>query len=121
MIKVMGTLMMLGGLMLVVVLGVWSYDRYLNPQESIQPSAETNGRFPVVKGSNLSRQQFTLPGDIEGRYAILMIAFKQFQQLDVNTWLSVVQELESEYGDLVYYELPTITRINPASRAMIDG
>jgi hypothetical protein len=50
-----------------------------------------------------------------------MIAFQQVQQFDVNTWLPVAQQLAETYDDLVYYELPTIDRLNPAARAFIDG
>jgi hypothetical protein len=111
----------LGALLLVIVLGLWGYDRFVNPQEAIDPSAFEESRFPTVRGSNLSGDEFTLPTDIEAEYAVAMIAFKQQQQFDINTWLPVASELADKYSDLVYYEFPTIDRLNPAARAFIDG
>ena len=111
----------IGVLILGAILVLWGYDRWINPQLSIDPDGYASVRFPTVKGSNLSGQDFTLPADLEAGYAIAMIAFKQRQQFDINTWLPVASELARTYPELVYYEFPTIDRLNPAARAFIDG
>jgi hypothetical protein len=87
----------------------------------IEPSAYSGVRFPEVRGSNLSGDEYILPGDIEAEYALVMIAFQQYQQVEINTWLPLARDLAERYPDLVYYEFPTITRLNPAARAFIDG
>jgi hypothetical protein len=66
--------------------------------------------FPTVTGSNLLRQRLTLPQDLQGRYNLLFIAFEQWQQLEVNSWIPLVRKLEEQYRDLAYYELPTIQK-----------
>jgi hypothetical protein len=119
--KKMIIFLVLGGLLLGAILALWGYDRFVNPQEAIDPAAFEGARFPTVRGSNLSGDNFTLPADLEAEYAIAMIAFKQRQQFDINTWLPVASELAGNYPDLVYYEFPTIDRLNPAARAFVDG
>ena len=104
-----------------VVAGLWAYDRFIDPQEPIELQALEVVRFPQVRGSSLSGQSFTLPHDIEGDYALLMIAFQQVQQFDINTWLPIARDLSRQYTSLAYYELPTIDRLNPAARFFIDG
>ena len=64
--------------------------------------------FPTVKGSNLLRQQLTLPRDFNGRLNLVFIAFEQWQQMEVDSWVSLANELESQVNGLLYYELPTI-------------
>ena len=116
------TLAIIIGIILVgLVFLVWGYDRMVRPQADIDPAAFDDVRFPTVRGSNLSRENFTLPDDIEGEYALLMIAFQQVQQFDINTWLPVARQFAETYDGMVYYELPTIDRLNPAARAFIDG
>ncbi len=110
-----------GALLVGLVILVWGYDRVVQPQTTIDPAAFEGVRFPTVRGSSLSRDNFTLPDDIEAEYALVMIAFQQVQQFDVNTWLPVARQLAESYEDMVYYELPTVDRLNPAARAFIDG
>lgn len=117
----MTIILILSAVIGILLLFLWGYDWFVDPQKRIDPKVYETVRFPTVNGSNLSGERFTLPGDIEAEYALLMIAFKQRQQLDVNTWLPVVQDVSNIYEQLVYYELPTIDRLNPAARAFIDG
>jgi hypothetical protein len=118
-IKMVALILLGAGIIIALIL--WGYDRFVNPQMTIKPSAFERPRFPTVKGSNLAGQDFILPEEIEAKYAVLMIAFKQYQQFDVNTWIPVVRELSEVYDELAYYELPTIDRLNPAARSFIDG
>jgi hypothetical protein len=59
--------------------------------------------------------------DIEGDLALMLIAFKQFQQAQVDTWIPIAQELSKQFPSLVYYELPTISRLPGLARSFIDG
>ena len=68
--------------------------------------------FPTVKGSNLLRQQLTLPKDFQGRLNLVFIAFEQWQQREVDSWIALAEELEAQVSGLVYYELPTIQSRN---------
>jgi len=76
--------------------------------------------FPTVNGSNLQRAKLTLPLDFEGKYNLLFIAFQQWQQDEVNTWIPLAESCEAQYPGLVYYELPTIRSLNALSKFFIN-
>jgi hypothetical protein len=68
--------------------------------------------FPTVTGSNLLRQKLTLPRDFQGELNVVFVAFQQWQQMEVNSWIPLAQELEKQTRGLYYYELPTIQSRN---------
>ena len=78
-------------------------------------------RFPEVTSTNLSRRRFTLPGDFEGDLNVVLIAFQQWHQQLVDTWIPFAGKLEEEYEGVRYYELPVIQRLNVLARTFIDG
>jgi hypothetical protein len=81
----------------------------------------TQAVFPRVSGQNLNRQHYQLPEDFEGEVNLVIIAFQQVHQMDVDTWVPVAREMRSRYPGLYFYELPTIWRMNRIARAMLDG
>jgi hypothetical protein len=64
--------------------------------------------FPTVSGTNLLRQQLTLPKDFQGKLNLIFIAFEQWHQMEVDSWIPLAKELEQKVSGLYYYELPTI-------------
>jgi hypothetical protein len=76
--------------------------------------------FPDVQGKNLAREAKSFPSDFEGEFNLLFIAFQQWQQASINTWLPFAGEIEAERDDLVYYEFPTIQPLNPIFRTFIN-
>jgi hypothetical protein len=76
--------------------------------------------FPEVVGTNLNGQKFRLPGDFEGDLNLVFVAFQREQQLMVNTWLPTADVLESLHPRLKFYELPSISRMNPVARWFIN-
>jgi hypothetical protein len=76
--------------------------------------------FPTVRGSNLQRQKLTLPKDLQGEYNLLFIPFEQWQQSEVNSWIELAEQLEDQYPNLAYYELPTIRSLNSLSKFFIN-
>lgn len=109
----------LGGLSVLAVAGLYIYERWMDPQLRIE--SENMARFPTVKGSSLSGKEFVFPQDIEGDVAIVMIAFTQEQQLDVNTWLPLAERIAAENDAVAYYELPTVFRGTVFFRNWLDG
>jgi hypothetical protein len=77
-------------------------------------------RFPIVSGKNLLRENKQLPGDFEGILNVILIAFEQYQQYDVETWLPVLSDLESRFPGLQHYELPTISSRGRLAQWWID-
>ena len=64
--------------------------------------------FPTVNGANLLREKLSLPQDFKGKFNLLFIAFQQWQQMEVDSWMGLTKELEENFNELAYYELPTI-------------
>jgi hypothetical protein len=77
-------------------------------------------QFPTLKARNLLRRQVTLPIGLEGDVNILLVAFQQWQQSSIDTWLPFVKKLENAYNGVRYYELPVIRQMNPLSRTFIN-
>lgn len=77
--------------------------------------------FPTVTGSSLSQVEHTLPGSLVHPRNLLLIAFKQRQQDEVDTWLPIAAELAAQFGDLGVFELPVISRAYRPVSGFIDG
>jgi ATP10 protein len=80
-----------------------------------------NTVFPSVSGSNLEQRKFNLPQDFEGKLNLIALAFEQWQQTDVNSWLPTVSNLSGLYSEFRFYELPTLTQFNGLFQNFIDG
>lgn len=78
-------------------------------------------KFPVIEAANLEGQKFALPHDLGGERNLLLIAFEREQQKNLDTWLHEMKRFEEVDPAFRYYELPTISRLNPFSRWFIDN
>lgn len=76
--------------------------------------------FPNVRGANLKREKLSLPQDFSGELVIVLVAFQQWQQRQVDTWIPFAEQLEQDYIGVSYYELPVIRRMNILSRTFIN-
>lgn len=76
--------------------------------------------FPLVEGRNLDRQKLRFPPDFAGQLNLLFIAFRQWHQRLVDSWVPTAEALETETPGLVYYELPTIRALNRFSQIFIN-
>jgi hypothetical protein len=76
--------------------------------------------FRTIQASNLNGREFVVPTDLAGEVNLVLIAFQREQQALVDTWFPEAARLEQEYSHLEYYELPTISRLNPFARWFID-
>ena len=82
------------------------------------PAAPT---FPQVTGDNLNGRHFEIPSQLDAPFNILLVAFYQRQQDDVNTWLDTAREMAAAHANVEYYELPTINSGWGLVRNWIDG
>ncbi len=76
--------------------------------------------FPTLKGSNLLREKLVLPRDFQGELNLLFIPFEQWHQMEVDSWMELVKELENQYSGLAYYELPTLQTRNVLYRTLLN-
>lgn len=65
--------------------------------------------FPMITAENLNKKQVTLPGDLAGRPALVLIAYQRQQQTNVNTWLDRIDEIEAAIPGVQIIETPTIS------------
>ncbi len=77
--------------------------------------------FPTIQGRNLERRELELPADFAGERNIVLVAFRQRQQREVNSWLPALAVMRREAGDLEVYEIPTLHRGWTPLRGWIDG
>ena len=77
-------------------------------------------QFPNVSGVDLMRHRVVLPEDLGGDLNLLLVAFQQWHQELVNTWIPFAEELERTRDGVRYYELPTIQSLNVLSRTFIN-
>ncbi|MFC2015386.1 hypothetical protein ACFLUM_00440 [Chloroflexota bacterium] len=80
----------------------------------------SHAQFPSVTGLNLQRHKLSLPQDLEGELNLVLIAFQQWQQTQVDTWIPFARQLEESHSGVRYYELPTIQRLNVLARTFIN-
>ena len=78
-------------------------------------------QFPQVTGSSLERRRFSLPGDLEGDFNLLFLAFWQGHQALVDSWIPLADRLQEQRKDLVAYELPVIQSRSRLSQWFIDS
>lgn len=77
--------------------------------------------FPVVQGRNLEGRDLELPADFSGERNVVLVAFRQRQQREVNSWLPSLTVMRREAGDLGVYEIPALSRGWIPLRGWIDG
>lgn len=65
--------------------------------------------FPTITAENLNREPVTLPDDLAGNPALVLIAYKRQQQTNVNTWLDRMDEIEAAIPGVQIIETPTIS------------
>jgi hypothetical protein len=77
-------------------------------------------QLPPVSGSNLERESLNLPQDLEGEWNLVFVAFQQWQQRQVDSWIPFARQVEETHPGVRYYELPTIQRLNVLARTFIN-
>jgi ATP10 protein len=77
-------------------------------------------RFPQVTGSNLLRQKVTLPDDLRGELNILFVAFYQWHQAQVDSWIPLARQFEKSFPGVQFYETPVIQKMNLISKTFIN-
>ncbi|MHA7813743.1 MAG: patatin-like phospholipase domain-containing protein [Phycisphaerales bacterium] len=65
--------------------------------------------FPRITAENLNKNKVTLPDDLKGNPALILVAYKQKQQTNVNTWLDRMDEIEAAIPGVQIIETPTIS------------
>tara|TARA_R100000657_G_C4624428_1_gene73891 strand:+ start:78 stop:533 length:456 start_codon:yes stop_codon:yes gene_type:complete len=65
--------------------------------------------FPTITAENLNKESITLPDDLAGNPALVLIAYQRQQQDNVNTWLGHLDTIEQAIPGVRIIETPTIS------------
>ncbi len=88
----------------------------------VRATAQAIGmRFPDVTGRNLEGRQLNLPADFGNGRTIVLVAFRQRQQREVDTWMPELTALRAANQGLQVYEIPTLSSGWTPLRGWIDG
>ena len=77
--------------------------------------------FPGIEARNLEGRVFKLPADFEADWNVVLIAFQQWHQNLVDSWMPFLGQLQASYPALCVYEMPTISNLYSLARPFIDG
>ena len=100
--------------------GYWSEVEEGLTESGEEESPMATTRFPVVAGRDIDGNDFVVPTDFTGELNLVLMAFTQAHQNDVNTWLPHARELESSRQDFRVYEVPTLWEMNWFQRKQLD-
>lgn len=78
--------------------------------------------FPTLEGKTVAGKARTVPQDLYGDYNIVLVAFTESQQYNVDTWLPYLETLKQQYDALDVFELPTLDKqsMSRVGRKMLD-
>lgn len=77
--------------------------------DAVDENGDPVSYFPKIEAENLNRDSITLPDDLGGNPALVLVAFKRQQQANVNTWLGMIPDIESAIDGVRVIETPTIS------------
>ena len=76
------------------------------------PNRDPTGEiFPTVHGTTLTSQAMTLPLAVQGKPSLLLVAYDQDAQFDVDRWVLGVLQLKTPIDQL--FEVPTVAGVVP--------
>lgn len=78
-------------------------------------------QFPRLEAANLLNIPMSLPAAFEGDLNIVLVAFKRWQQRDIDSWLPMCAALEKSHLGMLTYELPVIQRIHSLGQRFINS
>ena len=81
--------------------------------------AETPTHFPRVSGKDLNNKPWTAPVDFPGERTLVVIAFEEVQQADVDTWTEGLG-LSAPANNIPWIEMPLINNPGMLMRWFIN-
>ncbi|MHC4392629.1 MAG: hypothetical protein ACYS22_15125 [Planctomycetota bacterium] len=92
----------------VLICGVASAGGCSTTHPNLDP---TGDRFPTVRGESLDEKAWTLPDDLAGQPAILLVGYDQNSQFDLDRWLFGLLQANTPVR---FLEVPTIPGLVPS-------
>lgn len=77
--------------------------------------------FPSMVGIDLMGEDKKIPESFKGKYNIVAVAFKHEHQADVNSWITVADNMLAKNSNIKFYEIPLIYEINAPYRFWVNN
>ena len=93
----------------------------LTAGSAMAQSNNTANKFPSIQGSNLEGKKYNLPQDLEGKFNLVLVAFKREQQKVIDTWIPLAKKINRVHKDFKFYEIPVLSQNYKWVQGFIDG
>ena len=103
-----------------MVSGVWPIADDLSGIDAAGQKEGDMVRFPTLITKSLNGNSLTLPRDFAGEVNLVLIGYVEQDQVAIDTWFPLADELVGEYDGFDYYELPTVGEMNVFGRMQLD-
>lgn len=76
--------------------------------------------FPSFNATSLKGKSWQVPANLSGQKNILIVAFTDKKQPEIDSWFSPLRALQANHPGLEYYEIPVLPEKYAMSRPFID-
>ena len=76
--------------------------------------------FPTITTKDLNGDTKTLPNDFTGELNFILLAYDQWHQQEVDTWLPFIEEVRQEMPTFEHYELPLVGNMGWMGQKQLD-
>ena len=76
---------------------------------------------PIVHGSSVGQHDLVLPRDLAGKPAVVVVTFGQDQQIEADSWLPLVQDIQSANPGIGYKEISVSDINDRLTRGTVDA
>lgn len=77
--------------------------------------------FPTIEARRLTGGDIVIPSDLDGDPLVLAVAFRMWQQGQVDSWVPWADDVRARVPGLRFYEIPVLGAWWRPARAFIDG
>jgi hypothetical protein len=88
---------------------------------TIQTQDIVGKKFPTISATTLSGDQIIFPDELDKDANIVILAFEEWAQKDVDTWAGFILKHYNIDEEINYYELPMMSKFYSWLSGWIDG
>ena len=77
-------------------------------------------RFSTITTKDLNGDIKTLPTDFTGDLNLVFVAYEQWHQREVDSWIPHVKRMEEKMSNFEHYELPVVGEMGMLGRMQLD-
>jgi len=103
------------------VVGIMSASACIGAGINSEIQSTGKGYFPKLTGIDLLGNERNIPSSFAGDLNIVVVGFEREHQTPINTWISSMEGLMSEFENLKFYEVPLIYEVSAPYRTWINN